>query len=81
MSRWWDARLAELHAAILSPVREQRERPTHADGSPYRHHEMKAEGWGFCEGCRMWSTATPEHPHQCTGTHDHVRATDQTKEQ
>lgn len=50
--------------------KEQRERPTHPDGTPYRYQEMPAEGWGwFCNGCRMWSTATPERPHQCPETH------------
>ncbi|MFD8488666.1 hypothetical protein [Streptomyces sp. NPDC059712] len=48
-------------------VREQRERPTHPDGTPYRHHEIVAEGWEFCEGCHTWSTATIERPHTCTG--------------
>ncbi|MEV5915769.1 hypothetical protein AB0M00_43665 [Streptomyces chartreusis] len=51
----------------LSEVREQKERPTHPDGTPYRYHEIVAEGWGFCDGCRMWSTATVERPHQCAG--------------
>lgn len=50
-------------------VREQRERPGHPDGTPYRYHEIVAEGWEFCEGCHMWSTATPDHPHQCQETH------------
>lgn len=48
-------------------IREQRERPTHPDGTPYRYHEIKAEGWGHCDGCGMWSTATPANPHQCKG--------------
>jgi hypothetical protein len=60
---------AEPHNADQPPVREQRERPTHPDGTPYRYHEIKAEGWGYCDGCRMWSTATPERPHQCPQTH------------
>lgn len=81
MARWWDRRLAELHAAIVPPLREQRERPTHPDGTPYRYAEIAAEGWGFCEGCRMWSTATPERPHRCTETNLHVMPTDQPKEQ
>ncbi|MFD5848350.1 hypothetical protein [Streptomyces chartreusis] len=51
----------------LPEVREQKERPTHPDGTPYRYAEMVAEGWGFCDGCRMWSTATVERPHQCAG--------------
>lgn len=50
-------------------VREQRQRPAHPDGTPYRYAEMVAEGWEFCDGCRMWSTATAERPHQCEGPH------------
>ena len=52
-------------AAETEP-REQHERPSHPDGTPYSYAEITAEGWGFCDGCRMWSTATPERPHQCT---------------
>lgn len=48
--------------------REQRMRPTHPDGTPYSYCEITAEGWGFCDGCRMWSTGTPENPHQCPET-------------
>ncbi|MGQ4393754.1 hypothetical protein ACN6K5_003540 [Streptomyces violaceoruber] len=48
-------------------VREQQERPAHPDGTPYRYHEIVAEGWGFCVGCHMWSTATVDRPHTCTG--------------
>jgi len=48
-------------------VREQRDRPTHPDGAPYRYHEIVAEGWGFCEGCHTWSTGTVERPHTCAG--------------
>lgn len=48
-------------------LREQRERPAHPDGTPYRYHEIVAEGWEFCEGCHTWSTATIERPHTCTG--------------
>ncbi|MBP5918707.1 PadR family transcriptional regulator [Streptomyces sp. LBUM 1486] len=51
-------------AAGLTP-REQAQRPTHPNGTPYRYHEIVAEGWGYCDGCRMWSTANPEQPHQC----------------
>lgn len=80
IARWWDKRLVELHDALLPLPREQRERPTHPDGTPYRYHEIKAEGWGYCEGCRMWSTGTPD-PHQCPQTHIHGPATGQTKEQ
>jgi hypothetical protein len=52
-----------------APVREQRERPTHPDGTPYSYAEIKAEGWDHCDGCRTWTTATPERPHQCPQTH------------
>lgn len=71
VTRTWEP-VADLIDAALdgtSQPREQRERPTHPDGTPYRYHEMAAEGWGFCDGCRMWSTATPERPHQCPETH------------
>jgi hypothetical protein len=52
-------------------IREQRHRPTHPDGTPYRYHEIKAEGWGFCDGCRMWSTGTVDRPHRCDRTYLH----------
>ncbi|MFJ6073669.1 hypothetical protein ACIQFU_22980 [Streptomyces sp. NPDC093065] len=79
MSRWWDTRLVELHNAIQPPAREQRERPTHPDGTPYRHHEIKAEGWEHCDGCRLWGQGwTAESPHQCTN--DRVQPADQTTE-
>lgn len=51
--------------------REQQARPTHPDGTPYRYHEIVAEGWDFCDGCCMWTTATQEQPHQCARTHIH----------
>ncbi|WP_019328838.1 hypothetical protein [Streptomyces sp. TOR3209] len=79
-ARWWDARLVELHNAIQPPIREQRERPTHPDGTPYSYAEITAEGWGFCEGCRMWTTGTPERPHECAETYNHVAPADQTTE-
>lgn len=79
MSRWWDKRLVELHQAILPPVREQKDRPTHPDGTPYQYAEITAEGWGYCDGCRTWSTGTPERPHQCPETHMRL-ATNQVKE-
>jgi len=50
-------------------LREQRERPTHPDGTAYRYHEIKAEGWGYCDGCGMWSTATMSNPHRCARTY------------
>ncbi|WP_148018153.1 hypothetical protein [Streptomyces sp. OR43] len=40
----------------------------HPDGTPYSYFEITAEGWGFCNGCRMWSTASPERPHACPET-------------
>ncbi|MFI1701987.1 hypothetical protein ACH419_39405 [Streptomyces bobili] len=80
MARWWDARLAELHKAILPPVREQKDRPTHPDGTPYQYAEIVAEGWGYCDGCRTWSTGTPERPHQCPQTHIHGPSTAAIKE-
>lgn len=43
-------------------------RPAHPDGTPYSYAEMTAEGWELCDGCRTWSTATPQHPHQCRET-------------
>ncbi|MYR46772.1 hypothetical protein [Streptomyces sp. SID5910] len=79
LARWWDGRLAELHDAIQPPAREQRERPTHPDGTPYRHHEIKAEGWEHCDGCRLWGQWwTAGTPHQCTN--DRVQPADQTTE-
>ncbi|MFE1515845.1 hypothetical protein ACFW9I_03250 [[Kitasatospora] papulosa] len=42
-------------------------RPTHPDGSPYRYHEIVAEGWGHCDGCRQWGQWTAENPHECAG--------------
>ncbi|MET9445330.1 hypothetical protein [Streptomyces sp. NPDC006610] len=71
-----------IDAALDGPARprEQRERPTHPDGTPYRCHEIKAEGWGHCDGCRMWTTATPERPHQCTQTYIHGPIAKSTEE-
>lgn len=59
-----------IEAAIDDPERprEQRMRPTHADGTPYSYFEITAEGWGFCDGCHVWSTASPECPHACPET-------------
>ncbi|GAB2731625.1 hypothetical protein [Streptomyces bullii] len=80
IARWWDARLVELREAIRPPIREQRERPTHSDGTPYSYAEITAEGWDHCDGCRTWTTATPERPHQCPQTHMRGPVTDQPKE-
>ncbi|WP_333742711.1 hypothetical protein [Streptomyces ardesiacus] len=64
--------VADLIEAALDGAerpREQRERPAHPDGTPYSYYEITAEGWGFCDGCGMWSTASQERPHQCPETH------------
>jgi hypothetical protein len=50
-------------------LREQPERPTHPDGTPYRYADMVAEGWEFCDGCRLWTTANVERPHECARTY------------
>lgn len=57
-----------IEAAIDDPDRpkEQRARPTHLDGTPYSYAEIVAAGWGHCDGCGMWTTATPDRPHQCS---------------
>lgn len=63
---WWP--VAGLIAAALDDPgrpKEQRMRPAHPDGTPYTYAEISAEGWGFCDACGMWSTGTPERPHQC----------------
>ncbi|MGC5534206.1 hypothetical protein [Streptomyces sp. SR-10] len=45
-------------------------RPTHPDGTPYRYHEIVAEGWEHCDGCRTWGQGwTTESPHDCPGTY------------
>ena len=46
-------------------VRAPGSRPTHPDGTPYRYHEIVAEGWGHCDGCRQWGQWTAENPHEC----------------
>ena len=71
---------AQAATEATGQLREQRERPTHPDGTPYTYAEITAEGWGFCDGCRMWSTGTPERPHECAGTYNHVAPADQTTE-
>ena len=43
-------------------------RPTHPDGTPYRYHEIAAEGWGHCDGCRQWGQWTIQDPHYCQQT-------------
>lgn len=68
-TRTWEPVADLIDAAIEGPIREQRERPTHPDGTPYRYHEAVAEGWGYCDGCKLWSTGTPRRPHQCAETH------------
>ncbi|MBE1597234.1 hypothetical protein [Streptomyces stelliscabiei] len=46
-------------------------RPTHPDGTPSRFHEIKAGGWGHCDGCHAWGQWTAEEPHECPGTFNH----------
>ncbi|MFJ1827434.1 hypothetical protein [Streptomyces sp. NPDC088178] len=43
----------------------QNGRPTHPNGTPYRYHEIVAEGWGHCDVCRQWGQWTAEDPHDC----------------
>ena len=43
-------------------------RPTHSDGTPYRYHEIVAEGWEHCDGCRQWGQWTIRDPHDCQQT-------------
>ncbi len=50
-------------------VREQPDRPTHPDGTPYGYADMVSEGWEFCDGCQLWTTATVERPHECARTY------------
>ncbi|MFL1904795.1 hypothetical protein ACJWDR_37680 [Streptomyces tauricus] len=69
VTRTWEPVADLIDAALDGPIREQRERPTHPDGTPYRYHEITTEGWGFCDGCRMWTTGTAARPHQCAETH------------
>ncbi|MGW8719651.1 hypothetical protein ACWGNR_10120 [Streptomyces althioticus] len=64
--------------AIDQP-KEQRERPTHPDGTPYRYHEITAEGWEHCDGCGLWGQWTVTNPHECAN--DRVQPADQPKEQ
>jgi len=58
-------------------IREQAERPSHPDGTPYRYHEIVAEGWDFCDGCRLWTTGTVSNPHRCA--HTHLRGPEMTR--
>lgn len=60
-------RAAASHAEITS----QPDKPRHPNGEPYSYAELEAGNWGFCDGCRMWSNGTIEHPHQCSATHIH----------
>lgn len=54
----------------------QADKPRHPDGEIYSWEELEAGGWGFCDGCRMWTNGTVERPHQCTATHAHGPVTD-----
>lgn len=58
-------------AGLLNTYREKPSgRPTHPDGTPYRYHEIVAEGWGHCDGCRTWGQGwTAENPHDCPNTY------------
>ncbi|MEU0991254.1 hypothetical protein [Streptomyces sp. NPDC005953] len=70
-TRTWEP-VADLIDAALDDAkrpRERRERPAHPDGTPYRYHEITAGGWGHCDGCRTWTTATTERPHECPKTY------------
>ncbi|WP_445023572.1 hypothetical protein [[Kitasatospora] papulosa] len=61
---------AVLRQAAPPVPREASDRPTHPDGTPYRYHEIVAEGWGHCDGCRTWGRGwTAENPHDCPGTY------------
>lgn len=41
-------------------------RPTHPDGTPYRYHEIVAEGWDVCDYCGTWGQGwTAATPHTC----------------
>ncbi|MBQ0974535.1 hypothetical protein KBZ00_25905 [Streptomyces sp. RK31] len=64
---------------VTPPIGEQRERPTPPDGTPYRYHEITAEGWEHCDGCGLWGQWTVANPHECAN--DRVQPADQTKEQ
>ncbi|MFJ4785094.1 hypothetical protein [Streptomyces sp. NPDC088794] len=68
ITRTWEPVANLIDAALDGPIREQQERPTHPDGTPYRFHEIEAEGWGYCDGCRLWTTGTTARPHQCANT-------------
>lgn len=79
----------DLYAALARDLRtringsdqpkEQRERPTHPDGTPYRYHEITAESWEHCDGCGLWGQWTVANPHECAN--DRVQPADQPKEQ
>ncbi|MFI5739204.1 DUF6085 family protein [Streptomyces anulatus] len=58
-------------AGLLDTYREKASgRPTRPDGTPYRYHEIVAEGWGYCDGCRTWGQGwTAENPHDCASTY------------
>ena len=56
------------NAAGTTPI-TQPDKPRHPNGEPYSYAELEAGNWGFCDGCRMWTNGTIEHPHQCRETH------------
>ena len=59
-----DALIGETGCGLTLPS-PKGSRPTHPDGSPYRYHEIVAEGWGHCDACRQWGQWTAENPHEC----------------
>lgn len=63
---------AEQQAGLLGVLRGDQMaeqsvfRPAHEDGTPYRYHEIVAEGWDHCDGCRTWIRGyTESNPHPC----------------
>jgi hypothetical protein len=69
ITRTWEPVADLIDAALDGTIREQPDRPTHPDGTPYSYHEIVAEGWGYCDGCRLWTTGTVARPHQCAETY------------
>lgn len=66
-----DAKRAARTERATTTDGESSGRPTRPDGTPYRYHEIKAGGWGHCDGCRTWGQWTAEKPHECPGTFNH----------
>lgn len=76
MADWLD----QVVANRIPRYREQPERPTRPDGSPYSFAEITARGWSFCDGCRLWTTATIGRPHNCVRTYAQGPATDTSQD-